>query len=397
MAADAAAATRDATGPEAARLSRDLVLRPGFDLGQIAGTVSARDCHDRRRPAMRSPRVACHCLRGDSDMRFNRFVGLCATFVVATLAASVVQAQQKLFVYTSMKESMVGELKTAFAKKFPDIKVDFQSAGAGKLMAKIAAERESGKILADVLWTSEVPDFYQLKLAGLLQPYSPVEIKSVLNPLPDWDGSFTAVRLGTLGIAYNTRLVKAPPKTWQDLAKPQFKGAYGIANPALSGTAFMSVALLAKQLGWGYFEALRANGAKMGKGSGQVVDDTASGDLVASLAVDYITLDKVDKGATIALVYPPEMLVVPSPIAIFKGSPNLEAAKKLVDFLLSKEGQTLIANEGTLPVRADVKAPDKYKLPPADEALKRSIKVDYPQLMADKEATIRKFTDIMQK
>lgn len=324
--------------------------------------------------------------------------GLAIMLASAAVAfAGAASAQQKLFVYTSMKESMVGEIKTAFAKKHPDIKVDFQSAGAGKLMAKIAAERESGKILADVLWTSEVPDFYQLKKDGLLQPYTPVEIKNVLNPFTDWDGSFTAVRLGTLGIGYNTRLVKEPPKTWQDLTKPQFKGAYGIANPALSGTAFMSVALLAKQLGWDYFEALRKNGAKMGKGSGQVVDDTASGDLVASLAVDYITLDKVDKGATIALVYPPEMLVVPSPIAIFKGSPNADAAKKLVDFLLSKEGQTIIANEGTLPVRADVQPPAKYKMPPADEALKRSIKVDYPQLMADKEAVIKKFTDIMQK
>ena len=43
-------------------------------------------------------------------------------------------------------------------------------------------------------------------------------------------------------------------------------------------------------------QKLKANGAKMGKGSGQVVDDTASGDLVASLAVDYITNDKIEKG-----------------------------------------------------------------------------------------------------
>ena len=107
-----------------------------------------------------------------------------------------------------VKESMVGGLKTAFMKKHPDIKIDFQSAGAGKLMAKIAAERQSGKILADVLWTSEVPDFYQLKANGLLLPYIPAEIKALTNPLPDYDGSFTAVRLGTLGIAYNTRHVK---------------------------------------------------------------------------------------------------------------------------------------------------------------------------------------------
>jgi iron(III) transport system substrate-binding protein len=321
-------------------------------------------------------------------------------FTTATLLGCFslgASAQQKLFVYTSMKESMIGELKTVFVKKHPDIKLDFQSAGAGKLMAKIAAERESGKILADVLWTSEVPDFYQMKAQNLLLPYIPGEIKLLLNPLPDYDGSFTAVRLGTLGIAYNTRLIKEAPKAWSDLQKPAYKGAYGIANPALSGTAYMSVAVLSKAFGWAYFEGLRANGAKMGKGSGQVVDDTASGDLVASLAVDYITLDKVDKGANLALVYPPEMLVIPSPIAILKNSPNVDAAKKFVDFILSKEGQTIIANEGTLPVRADVKVPERFKLPPVEEAIKRAMKIDYQLIMAEKEATIKKFTDIMQK
>ncbi len=330
-------------------------------------------------------------------MRFCKSLSLFVLTALVGLVSSAASAEQKLFVYTSMKESMIGDLKTAFVKKHPDVKVDFQSAGAGKLMAKIAAERESGKIMADVLWTSEVPDFYQLKAQGILLPYVPQDIKALLNPLPDYDGSFTAVRLGTLGIAYNTRLIKEAPRTWADLQKPAFKGAYGIANPALSGTAYMSVAVLSKAFGWPYFEALRANGAKMGKGSGQVVDDTASGDLVASLAVDYITLDKVDKGATLALVYPPEMLVIPSPIAIFRNSPNVDSAKKFVDFVLSKDGQMIIANEGTLPVRSDVKVPDRFKLPPVEEAMKRAMKIDYKQIMAEKEATIKKFTDIMQK
>ncbi|MEI7432514.1 MAG: iron ABC transporter substrate-binding protein, partial [Betaproteobacteria bacterium] len=101
-------------------------------------------------------------------MRPIKTLSLCAlTVLLGTFSASVL-AQQKLFVYTSMKESMLGDIKIAFAKKHPEIKLDYQSAGAGKLMAKIAAERESGKILADVLWTSEIPDFYQLKAQGLL-------------------------------------------------------------------------------------------------------------------------------------------------------------------------------------------------------------------------------------
>ena len=330
-------------------------------------------------------------------MKIAKLFSLCAIAAACGALPVGVAAQEKLFVYTSMKDSMLGDLKKGFSAKHPEVKIDFQSAGAGKLMAKLAAERESGKILADILWTSEVPDFYQMKSRGQLHAYTPKEIKSLINPLPEYDGSFTAVRLGTLGIAYNTRKIKEAPKSWDDLKKPEFKGAFGIANPALSGTAYLSVALLSEAFGWQYFEALRANGAKMGKGSGQVVDDTASGDLVGSLGVDYIVLDKVDKGATLALAFPKEMLVLPSPIAIIKGTPNLSAAQKFVDYVLSKDGQQIVANEGTLPVRTDVKVPERFKLPAADEAMKRSLKVDDLKIMAEKEERIKKFTDIMQK
>ncbi len=95
-------------------------------------------------------------------MRPIKTLSLCAVATLLGLLSSQAMAQQKLFVYTSMKETMLSEINTAFDKKHPEIKLDYQSSGAGKLMAKIAAERESGKILADVLWTSEIPDFYQL-------------------------------------------------------------------------------------------------------------------------------------------------------------------------------------------------------------------------------------------
>ena len=315
---------------------------------------------------------------------------------VLGMAGPVAAAPEKLIIYTSMKESLIGKLRDGFVKQNPNIAMDYQSAGAGKLMAKMAAERESGKILADIIWTSEVPDFYTIKKEDILEKYISPATKEILNPFDDFDGHFTAARLGTLGIAYNTRFIKTPPATWQDLFKPEFKGAFGIANPSLSGTAYMSVALLVKQFGWEFIEKLRANGARIGKGSGQVIDDTASGDLVASLAVDYITNDKISKGATIALVYPPEMLIAPSPVAVVKGSPNMGAAKKFVDYLLSKEAQTIIAAEGTLPVRTDVPMPAQFNLPAPADALKRAIKINYVDMMAQKEATVKKFTDIMQ-
>ena len=302
-----------------------------------------------------------------------------AAFILGFTTMSASAQQQTLYFYTSFKDSMLQRLKAAFEKQHPTIKLEPQVAGAGKLMAKIAAERESGKILADLLWTSEVPDFYQLREAGLLLKYEPKELKAIFNPIPDYDGSFTPVRLGNLAVAYNTKKIKEPPKTWEDLKKPAYKGALGIANPSLSGTAYMAAALLSQEFGWKYFEELRANGAKMGKGSGQVLDDTASGDLVACLGVDYMTYDKMSKGANIALAFMPQMLVFPSPIAIFK------------------KAQQIISDEGTMPVRLDVKTSTKYNLPTVEEAKKRAIKIDYANLMQTKETNVKTFIDIMQK
>ncbi|MDR2528023.1 MAG: ABC transporter substrate-binding protein [Synergistaceae bacterium] len=329
-------------------------------------------------------------------MRTRITVSLLVLALVLGAAGQALAVKESLIIYTSMKESLIGGIVEGFNKKYPDVAVDYQSAGAGKLMAKIAAERESGKILADVIWTSEVPDFYNMKKEGILEQYRTPLLNEILNPFDDYEGYFTAARLGTLGIAVNTELIKTPPTQWSDLLKPEYKGAFGVADPALSGTSYMSVAMLEKQFGWEFFEKLYANQARIGKGSGQVVDDTASGELAASLAVDYITNDKIAKGAHIALYYPPELLMAPSPIAIFKGSPNLEAAKNFVDYLLSHEAQVLIAKEGTLSVRTDVKNQEGFMLPEVSEVLKRAIKIDYVEMMAGKEALIKRFTDTLQ-
>ncbi len=318
---------------------------------------------------------------------------LCLSFSLAAEGS----AAEKVIMYTSMKESLVSAIDDAFMKKHPDTAIEYQSAGAGRLMEKIAAERRAGKVLADVLWTSEVPDFYNLKKEGMLEQYTPGNFGELVNPFTDYDGYFMAARLGTLGIVYNTRFIKTPPKKWDDLFGKDYTGAFGIADPAFSGTAYMGIALLVKQFGWEFIEKLADNKARVGKGSAQVIDDTASGELVACLGVDYITLDKMKKGAPLGYAFAPEVLVVPSPVAIIKDTPNLSAAKKFVDFLLSREAQEIIAAEGTLPVRNDVAFNPDFPVSTLQEAVNRFVRVDYVAMMAEKEATVKKFTEIMQR
>ncbi len=305
-------------------------------------------------------------------------------------------AKTELVVYTSAKDVLISRLKDVFASKHPEIDLDYYSAGAGKLMVRIAGELQSGSVGADVVWTSEISDFYRLKHQGALERYVPSEWRTIVSPVKDPDGFFTPVRLGTLGIAYNTKKVTTPPKSWEDLSDSRFRDGLGIANPALSGTAWISVAMITHNMGWDYVDRLKANGAKMGQGSAQLVADTASGDLKASIAIDYITVERIEKGASLGFMYPREMMVIPSPVAIFKGAPHLKAARKFVDFLLSREGQEILASTGTLPVRDDVSLRQGFNLVSPREAEKRAMKIDYSKMLNEKDFIIQKFTSIMR-
>ena len=307
------------------------------------------------------------------------------------------KSANKLVIYTSMKESLIGGIVEGFKAKYPDIDVDWQSAGAGKIMAKLEAERQSGHLMADIIWTSEVPDFYQMKNEGLLEQYTPAGFDEILNPFDDYDGSFTAARLGTLGIVINTAKITTDPANWETIVTDaNYKNSFGIADPALSGTAFMSIALLEKQFGWDYIVRLHDNGATKSKGSGRVVDDTAEGVLNACLGVDYITAGKIDKGSPLKMVYPKELLMVPSPVAIFKDADHKDAAKKFVDYLISQEAQQKVADAGTVPVRRDVTLPEKYNLPKPEEALANGIKINYAEVLANKDETVRKFSNLFK-
>ena len=305
--------------------------------------------------------------------------------------------KEKLVIYTSMKESLIGGIVEGFKAKYPNIEVDWQSAGAGKIMAKLDAERQSGHIMADIIWTSEVPDFYHMKAEGLLEQYRPHNFDELLNPFDDYDGSFTAARLGTLGIVINTNTVTTPPESWETIATDAlYQNSFGIADPALSGTAFMSIALLEKQFGWDYIVRLHDNGATKSKGSGRVVDDTADGTINACLGVDYITAGKIDKGAPLKMVYPKELLMVPSPVAIFKDAEHKENAKKFVDYLLTQEAQQKVAEAGTVPVRRDVEIPERYNLPAPEDALQNGIKINYSDVLAQKDEIIKKFSNLFK-
>ena len=50
---------------------------------------------------------------------------LAALLIVSSLPFAYAAPKEKLMVYTSMKETLIGELRDAFVKKYPNIQFDY--------------------------------------------------------------------------------------------------------------------------------------------------------------------------------------------------------------------------------------------------------------------------------
>ena len=130
------------------------------------------------------------------------------------------------------------------------------------------------------------------------------------------------------------------------------------------------------------------------KGSSAPINKTSAGEYDVCIGCDYIARDKASRGANIAYVYPPKVPFIGSPIAILKPSKNVEAAKKLYDYILSLEGQQVLIDAFVVPVRPELSLEGALNI---KDAVERAIPIDIDRLKNEREDLIDKYNDIMKK
>lgn len=264
----------------------------------------------------------------------------------------------KVLLYTSVPQQLATQFADAFMKKRADIKVEIYRSGSTEVGAKLAAEREVGGIRADLLWLADAPIYYDLRARGELVPYISPEAAQIPADLKDPKGHFTGARVINMIIAINKEVVplKDAPKSWKDF--PDFGKKATMGNPLYSGSNFVTVATFVKKDGWGWFERARAKGVAVVRGNSEAASALAGKEFGVAMTLDYIVAGLMKKGAPLATIWPDDGVIsVPSPIAIIKGTKNLDASKAFVDYVLSKEGQEFLVKQEVIPVRGDVKPP----------------------------------------
>ena len=152
-------------------------------------------------------------------------------------------------------------------------------------------------------------------------------------------------------------------------------------NPMLSGTAYVAVGALADKLGWEYFDKLKANGLRVEEGNSAIQNKLLTGEYMAAMILEENILKLQEtKKEPLAVCYPKEgCIIINSPIGIFKDTKNPEAAKALVDWWLSPEGQKAVTAGWMHSVRGDVNPPNGAGIKLAD-LNKNAIKIDWEKL-----------------
>lgn len=267
----------------------------------------------------------------------------------------------KITLYTSESQDLVNEMINDFKSKNPGIDVDIFRSGTGQVISKMDAEMEVGDTEADVIWFADIDYFRSLASKGLLEEYGSPEAEKLSERFVYEGGKYYEVRQIFNVLAYNTTKVKDAPKTWGDLTKSDLKSKAAIANPNYSGAAFITLATLVQNdtVGWKFYEDLKANDVKFEQSNGNLITKLSSGEYWAVSVVDFMVRNAKNSGSPVETVWPTDgAVLIPTPVGIMSTSKEKEAAQKLVDYLLSMDGQKFFIKQGYIPVKGDAGAPE---------------------------------------
>ncbi|HTH79861.1 MAG TPA: ABC transporter substrate-binding protein [Ramlibacter sp.] len=261
---------------------------------------------------------------------------------------------------------------------------------SGQALAQLVAEKSNP--VADVTYLG-VTFAIQAHKEGVVAPYKPAHWADIPDGLKDPQGYWFTIHSGTLGFMVNVDALhgKPIPKSWADLLKPEYKGLVGYLDPASAFVGYVG-AIAVNQARGGtlanfapaidYFKALKNNDPIVTKQTSYA--RVLSGEIGILLDYDFNAYRaKYKDKANVAFVIPAEGTVtVPYVMSLVANGPNPENAKKVLDFVLSDEGQQIWANAYLRPVRSIALPKDVESrfLPATDYA--RAKPVDYAR-MAD--------------
>lgn len=235
------------------------------------------------------------------------------------------------------------------------------------VLNRIVAEADHPR--ADVFWSGDPIRPFVLIGRRLVEPYASQAAAAIPAAFKASDGSWSGLAARARVLLVNTRRLgsRAAPSSIRDLADPRFRADAAIASP-LFGTTTVHVAALASRWGDGearaYLDRLRANGVRVASSNGEVRRLVETGEVAVGLVDTDDAQEASASGAPVAIVYPDQeegglgALVLPTAVVRIRGGPHPDAARRLIDHLLSASAALYLAQHGAhMPLQRGIATP----------------------------------------
>ncbi len=255
--------------------------------------------------------------------------------------------------YTTSRKSYNRKFSKFWKKKFPKVKLSLLRKQSPKVVQTVEAEKAAGRVRVDVVSMS-IPYMGPLwKNKGFFEPYKPVQFDKVDKRFKDPDGHWISRVAFLLLGAYNTNAIKDPgtlPKSLNDYLDPRWKGKLLSANPATAGSSRTFFGgLIQTGLGsWGYLEKLAKQDVMFVRSNGSAARMIVAGERPLAVAISsHNIVVAMSKGQPIKwFAHKDGVMPNQSPMGIVKGSEHPSAAKLLVEWQFTDEGQSQMAKWG---------------------------------------------------
>jgi iron(III) transport system substrate-binding protein len=326
---------------------------------------------------------------------------LVAAVLVAGAALVVPAAEDKLVVYTAYEENELKTFWEQFKKDLPDLaaKASYIRGSTGPIMARVEAEKANPQ--GDVIWGLFNDYVIGAGKKGLLEPYAAKESEAIPARFKSAENLWQGTTLLTVAFAVNQKkmaeLKLAPPKTWEDLLDPKYKGHIVMSNPSTSGTAYLLLASHVTRLGedkaFQFYQALDKNLSQVTKSGGAPGRMAASGETPIGVALAYEVDVAKKQGAAIDVIHPTDGVAWTFEAnALVKGAKNPQNAKRFLDWAVSKSAMGSYAQwRDTGITRGDIPAKGQ-KI--TDMNL---IKLDFVKAADDKDRLVKKWLSMFSR
>jgi iron(III) transport system substrate-binding protein len=304
-------------------------------------------------------------------MKRKRILIFAVAAMYLSLFAGSSLAAGKILVYSPWKDEIMRSFGEMFAKE-TGIGLESINISTGEIYARLKVEKARPQ--ADIWHSVRAELLDKAKEEGLIAPYKPANAGSLL---PEYayanEPAFTGTTMYPLGIGYNVNALKKlgldPPKTYADLLDPKWKDKIVMPHPAASGTGYAFLVTLIQlyrekgepgiqsKKGWEYLSKLNNNMSQYTRSGSAPAKLVATGEYPLCITFYDRVFQLNSEGYPIAFSIPSPTFAEASCSAIVAGAPNLEGAKKFMEFFLSLKAQELAVTLGNYSVRPDVNPP----------------------------------------